>query len=495
MKPKILFLYPNAVMQNPPPMALAIFAALLRDTAELRLFDTTFYDMEEKTSDQAKENNLQVRPFDFAARGIALKTTDPYADLRALAVEFKPDLVALSATEVTFELGQRLLRSISDLHLPALVGGVFATFAPDYVIGLPEVTMVCVGEGEGVLQDIVRQLAVGGELAAVPNLWYKRADGSIVRNPVRKAASLDALPVPDYSLFDEARLYRPMAGRVWRLLPIETNRGCPYSCTFCNSPYMTQLYRDQGAGTFFRKKSVARIAAELENAVTRWGAEYIYFLSDTLLTMTDAEFDEFCHVYGKYKLPFWCQNRPEAITDARTARLKAIGCQRMSIGLEHGNEQFRHEVLHKKTTNDSIRRAFAILAKHGIPVTVNNIIGFPGETRDLIFDTIRLNRELTFDTSNAYAFTPFHGTDLYRLSVARGYLDPQAHLQCMTKGTVLDMPQLSRAEINGLVKTFALYARLPEDHWPRIRAAEADTEEGNRVFAELRRIYIERYFS
>jgi hypothetical protein len=46
----------------------------------------------------------------------------------------------------------------------------------------------------------------------------------------------------------------------------------------------------------------------------------------------------------------------------------------------------------------------------------------------------------------------------------------------------------------GLRKCFVLYVALPKERWPEIRKAEADTTEGNRIFAELKQEYVEQYF-
>ena len=175
--------------------------------------------------------------------------------------------------------------------------------------------------------------------------------------------------------------------------------------------------------------------------------------------------------------------------------LKEIGCHRMSIGVEHGNYEFRKKVLKKDISNDVIIRASKIIADADIPLSINNIIGFPGETRRLIFDTIHLNQQLEFDTTNAYAFAPFHGTHLHEVCVNQGLLSRNRVIRNLTIGAGLDMPQLSKKEIEGLRKTFALYARLPEDYWPKIRIAEGDDEAAQQAFEELRNIYGEKYFS
>ena len=57
----------------------------------------------------------------------------------------------------------------------------------------------------------------------------------------------------------------------------------------------------------------------------------------------------------------------------------------------------------------------------------------------------------------------------------------------------LDMPQLSRQDIQGLRRTFVLYSKLPKEYWPQIERAETFDEEGNKIFTELSDIYQKQY--
>ena len=99
-----------------------------------------------------------------------------------------------------------------------------------------------------------------------------------------------------------------------------------------------------------------------------------------------------------------------------------------------------------------------------------------------------------FDTTNAYAFTPFRGTFLYDYCLKKGYIEPDAIAGCLTKGTIVKMPQLSTEEILGLMKTFSLYAKMPKEYWGKIKIAEKPDEEGSKAFAELSALYKEKYF-
>ena len=493
---KILFVYPNTPLLNPPPVSIGIFSALLKPMGvEVQVFDTTFY-VEKQSSDKAKEENLQVRPFSYDMSKLPISEKSPGEDLRAMIKDYSPDLVATSSLESTWFDTATLLDAAADIleDIPVLAGGIFPTFAPEIVIGHPQVDMVCIGEGEGPIVDLVERIRAGEGYSEIKNLWVKKLNGKIVKNPLRSVVPIENLPIPDYSAFHKARMLRPMAGQIYRTVPVETNRGCPYGCSFCNSPTTSKFYKDAGAGIFFRKKPLTQIQEELRHLITIWEAEYVYFLSDTFLALTNQEFDRFIDIYSEFNLPFWIQSRPETVTEYRAKKLKEVGCHRMSIGLEHGNERFRKTMLKKPYRNSQMIKAAHALAEAGIPLSVNNIIGFPEETRELIFDTIELNRQIPFDTVNAYAFTPFHGTPLHSYCVQKGWRKPEEVVGCLTMDSPLDMPQLTKKEIEGLRRTFALYAKMPKEYWPDIARAEVDDEEGNETFKKLREHYIENYF-
>ena len=201
-------------------------------------------------------------------------------------------------------------------------------------------------------------------------------------------------------------------------------------------------------------------------------------------------------MYSSIGLPFWCQTRIETVNVDRLERLKEVGCARMSFGLEHGNEEFRAEWLKRRMTNELIVDNFGIVNEVGIPFSVNNILGFPHETRELAFDTIRLNREFECSDRNAYAFTPFHGTPLRDECERLGFLqDEDIVRSVVTGGTILDMPQFSRRQVLGLVKTFNMYVRFEEERWPEIEMAEAETPDGIARYEMLTAEFKERFWT
>jgi radical SAM superfamily enzyme YgiQ (UPF0313 family) len=231
--------------------------------------------------------------------------------------------------------------------------------------------------------------------------------------------------------------------------------------------------------------------------IEKYKADYIYFNSESFFSGKGNDLiKDFCREYvNNIGLPFWCQTRIETINDEKIKLLEDMNCDRISIGLEHGNEEFRKKILKKNFTNEQAIAAFKILEKSKIPVTVNNIIGFPDETRDLVFDTIRLNRRIKTDSINAYFFVPYRGTPLRQYCIEKGYIKPDARTDSLMRRSILNMPNFSSDQIKGLVRTFPLYIKMPESYFNDIKVAEQLNEEGDKMLAILREIYFREYFN
>ena len=244
---------------NMLPPAIAMFSAMLkREGHQVQIFDTTYYSLDYGIdSDGSKMERLNIVPFKMEDKGIRLKTSDWKIDLRKQVDDFKPNLLAISSTEDMWELGVRVLKELKDYKIknkiPVIAGGVFSTFAPEICIKEELVDLVCVGEGENSLVDLCKKIEKNEDYSDVTNLWVKKDGKVIKKNSISKPVNINDNPIIDISLFEENRLYRPMAGRIYKMMPIETIRGCPFTCRFCNSPDQMQLYKGLGLN-FYRKK-------------------------------------------------------------------------------------------------------------------------------------------------------------------------------------------------------------------------------------------------
>ncbi|MBM3836644.1 MAG: B12-binding domain-containing radical SAM protein [Verrucomicrobia bacterium] len=494
---KILLVYPNLFGMNMLPPAIGILnSCLLREGHQTALFDTTTYsDWGSLDSDKLKEERLNARPFDDRLLRQNEKHGSPTEDFRWKIREFSPDLLAFSVTEDMYPNALELLRALDKRDRPKVVaGGVFPTFAPELALRKADgmIDYLLTGEGETTLPELCRRLESGREVASIPSICFLKKDGSFHRNPLPVVLDPNDVPLPNYNFFEESRFYRPMQGKVWRMFPVETIRGCPYTCAYCNSPSQIIIHQE-AKQKFFRKTRVQRIKDQLVYLRERYKPDSFYFWADTFLAVTDAEFEEFCDMYSEFKLPFWIQTRPETVTRHKFKRLKEAGILRVAFGVEHGNERFREKVLLRRIDNETIVNNLNILHELGVPFSVNNIMGFPRENRELAFDTIDLNRRIRSDGMNAYSFTPFHGTPLRTMAELLGYVKPGEITRSIMKPTMLRMPHWSKEEIEGLRRCFVIYVKLPKSRWSEVRKAEELTPEGDRVWDELRQEVLENF--
>lgn len=488
---RVLLINCNTMLDTLVTAGIGILAACLKSKdAEVRLFDTTFYRTADKTGDEARAQALQVRKTDFAELGIVPEAGDVVEDFRALVDAYRPDLIGLSCIEVTFPLGLKLLNAVRDTGIPTIAGGVYPTFAPDIVMRHAAVDMVCVGEGELPLMELVDKMRRGEDITAIPNLWVRR-DGKLYKNPVRPGIDMRRLPYQDWEIYDKRRFWKPMGGKISVTGTFEMNRGCPYTCTYCINSGFDQLY---GAlGGYYREQDIGRLIDEMLEKKETYNLAYVYLVAESFLTTNRKRVEEFARRYPEVGLPFWVEARPESISTSKVQILKDVGCEGISVGVESGNDELRRNVLGRNVSNETIIQAFDLLADTGIRVSANNIIGFPTETREMIFETIELDRRIQPHGVMVSFFSPYRGCTLREVCEAEGYIEAEDIAMDYRLGPSMDMPQLRRRELIGLHRAFPLYVKFPKSEWDDIRICEGEGPEAEAVYAEYARRYVEQF--
>ena len=491
---RVLLINCNTMHDTLVTAGIGILSASLKARGiEVELFDTTFYKTAERTGDEARASTLQVKKTDLADLGIVPEEGEVVEDFVRKVETFAPDLIGLSCIEVTYPLGIELLRAVRHTAIPTVVGGPYATFAPEIVIQNPAVDMICVGEGEFALGELCHKMRAGQEVSGIGNLWIKRG-GRIYRNALRPPIDMAQLPYQDWEVYDRRRFWKPMGGKMSVTGTFEMNRGCPYSCTFCINSGFHELYG--GRTPYYREQEIPRLIDEMVEKKERHNLAFVYLVAESFLTTTRKRVEEFGRLYrDRVGLPFWVEARPESVTRAKVALLSEIGCEGISIGVESGNYQLRRNVLDRNVSDATIIRAFELLADSGIRVSANNIVGFPTETRDMIFETIEINRRIETQSVMVSFFSPYKGCTLRQACEREGYIGDEDIAEDYRLGPSMDMPQLSRQELIGLHRTFPLYVKFPKSEWPLIRTCEGEGPEAEALYQDFARQYVEQFMN
>jgi len=491
---RVLLVYPSLFMQTGLPLGISSLAAALKEKGiEVKVFDTVFYQLPGDVDENVERATVHrsFKLFDYRSLGVVKNDSDMFDDFTKTLAEYEPDLIGLSSMECIFERGLKLTRLAKELmDVPVIAGGIFASLAPEVVIEEGSIDMVCIGEGEDALVELCECLRDGNDHSGIKSLWVKK-NGKVMKNALARLRSLDEVVKPDFSVFDPRMFYKPMQGNLFKTIPIEITRGCPYRCTYCAAPSLNRLYKNSGKDGYFREKSMSNLFSEIKESIEKYSPEFFYFASETFLAINNDTFNEFIERYKEIKVPFWIQTRVETVTYERIRKLQDVGLFWLTIGVEHGNEGYRNKYLKRYTKNEKTIEVVKILDKCDQGASLNNIIGLPFETRELIYETIMFNRELFKINdrlkSNVSIFTPYKGCELYDLCVSNKLLDPVPYTN--HTNIIGDLPLksdlLTPEEINGLFRTFNLYVYLPDEYLDRIRSAESFTPEGNKEFESL----------
>jgi anaerobic magnesium-protoporphyrin IX monomethyl ester cyclase len=363
--------------------------------------------------------------------------------LRRDLEEYQPDIVGFHLVYPQFQFVRRILGELKPWKAFVIAGGAHPTVQPEECLrDLPELDAICLGEGEYPLLELAEALRDGRPVDAIRNFWVRRVDGTIARNPLRPfIQDLDSLPFMDREICD----YQAIIDSDFKTATFQFGRGCPFDCTYCSN----HIIRSSQQGAYVRFRSVDGCLEEIRRVVTRYDVKTLYLNDDTFM-VKKSWFEEFCDKYPKqFTLPILVNARPEQINEDVCRRLVASRCQRVTMGVEHGNENYRAEVLRRHMTNESILKAFALCKEHGFKTKAHLLVGLPHETPKLHEDTVKITVDIMPDSFNLHVFEPYPGTRLADIAYQENLIDPKRAEAAFVgqTDTVLNMPYFTRRQI------------------------------------------------
>ena len=324
---------------------------------------------------------------------------------------FKPDVVGITCFTVQLVDVHNTIALCKQAGVPRIVlGGPHINDFPRESVGLPHVDAVVKGEGQQPLLTLLDVWERGEEAKGIPGVIAHK-DDPIPDEDVYFSNDLDVYPITDLTLVDYQRYYDVM-GNGGVFTTMVTSRGCPYRCTFCNTP----RHR-------YRVMSPERVCDELQTCVDL-GIREIYFVDDTF-NITNRRVHELCDEILRRGLDIsWTVRfRVKGVDRPLLEKMKAAGCERIQLGVEQGTEEGLLR-LKKDVTSQEIEQAFRLCREVGINTVAYFMIGTPVErTRQDVMDTIEYSIKLKPDFVMYNILTPFPGTTLYDEGLRDGVLN------------------------------------------------------------------------
>jgi anaerobic magnesium-protoporphyrin IX monomethyl ester cyclase len=378
----------------------------------------------------------------------------------------QPALVGLSFLSTTsYPYAKMLAREIraTNQKVKLAFGGVFASLnAPLVKLQCPEVDFVCRGDGEQLLLDLLANFDNPQDVASLT--WMK--NGQVIQNPNRAMErQLDQWPFPDreslqLDYVESMPLDVPVVLSMRRFTTMQTSRGCPWPCIFCDIPIF-----NEGK---WRARSPQHVVAELKY-LEGLGYESVGFVDDHFL-LQPKRIEAICNGIMEEKLSIrWgIEGRVDSVAQHLFPAMAKANCGAMMFGIESGSQKILDR-LKKEQTLDQVTTAVKNAKKAGVEIVHGFFtVGNPDETIEDMEATFDFASRLPLDTFGFNRLCVYRGTPLWQEYVKRGLVNETTDWYKYFKCSEIDPTCLSGETINRVrqdgIKKLFVYKLI---HYPR----------------------------
>ena len=307
-------------------------------------------------------------------------------------------------------------------NIPIVFGGAHSTMMPEYTLNHSAIDAVVLSEGEIAAVQYTKALNGEYNFEDIDGFAYRK-NGEIIINPKTTfIKDLDTVPFPRRDLLPMENYFiaREPHGSASELkwTTIIGSRGCPYACTFCNTP---SIWKRR-----WRIRSPQNVVDEIKTLIAEYDMQELHF-EDENLCQNRKWVIEFCDLMIKENIKIKWQPsngiRAESVTDETIAKMKASGCTHVTIAAESGSPEVLEKIINKNLDLKAVIEAVRIIHKYRLKSAVYFMLGLPGEKKRDVLMSIKLAGKLARMGASEVTFSifsPLPGSELTEKLVKDG---------------------------------------------------------------------------
>ena len=322
-------------------------------------------------------------------------------------IDAKPDIIGFTVFTDNYEWACDVARKVKRKlpNTPIIFGGVYPTTCPEVILKNDFVDMVCVGEGEEAIPELLDSMEKGKIDYTIKNLWFKK-EGKIIKNDQRPLVDLNNLPYYDKTLFEK---YVPIK----RVYLTVTSKGCLFGCSFCSQNFLRKFNKRAD----LRRRSVDNVIKELKLMKKKYDYKEVDF-KDNIFSIDKKWTLEFLKRYKEeIGIPYRALGHVLCMDDDIARALKESGCYRLQFGIQSLNEETRRKHLLRYETNEQIEKALKSCDKVGLTYSCDHMFGLPGEKEEDQIKATKFYKKLKGCTRVTCFWTTFFPkTDLVEIA-------------------------------------------------------------------------------
>lgn len=336
-------------------------------------------------------------------------------DIKEIFTTERPDVVFFSTSTCTLYKDLLVARAAKEVD-----ASIVTVAIGTHVMALPEDTfkeseyldvIVYSSEWEQASLNIVRHIS---NLKDARGIFFRKNDGVIVKTDLQPPLqNLDELGFPSHDKLRKDLYGDPTAKRIPKTM-VMSQKACINNCSFCCQPAFF------GAPAL-RQRSIEHFLSELK-WVQQLGFREVMF-NDATLT---ADMERAAALFeGMLKnnidLTWNCSTRAERVNPDLLKLMKRAGCHTIALGMESVDKTVLRNI-RKNIEPEQIRESVSMIRKQGIDTILFCVVGFPGETKESIENTISFLKTLNTTFITLGIAVPVPGTDFYRYIEENNYL-------------------------------------------------------------------------
>jgi len=319
----------------------------------------------------------------------------------------------------------RIIKSVSPETIIVVGGPHPSTSEPNEVmIDFPDCDFVFRGEAEIGLPLLIKYVSENGrdiseDLKDIPGLVWRNGDSVCSNLPVL-TSDIDRFGMPLWEIMKPKDYKAPKirgGSRDGYSAPIIVTRGCSSRCTYCAAYKIN--------GKMIRARDPKAVIEEIALLYDKYHVKNI-FIMDTRFTHNSEVVTGICEGIIDNNIAIaWDCVAYESLTSLSESLLKLMkksGCKLINAGIEAGTDTIRKRIKKQGTTKEIFEKV-KMIKDAEIGVNAFFMIGFPGETRKDMEETVDFAFSLPADFLHFEIVCPHPGTELLEYLKAKYKVD------------------------------------------------------------------------
>ncbi len=350
-----------------------------------------------------RQHGHEAEILDLILRGTTTEEVDEHIRRRSLKIAG----IGCMTCELpdAIEEARRLKQQHPGIRV--VFGGAHASGDPGECLASGVVDYVIAGEGEIALVRLLDELEAGRTPEGIPGIWSITA-GQVQESVPSEVPDIEELPPPAFDLLDmdayfelDSPWHFPKSPKAVQFI---SSRGCPYRCSYCHTIH----------GKKYRGLSPTRVVDQMEELVRLHGVGEFMMVDDIFNFDLDRA-KEICRQIIDRRLDIHMQFpngvRGDRFDEELVALMKEAGTHYMAIAIETVSEKYQRLIRKNLKIQPSLE-TIHWARKYKIEVCGFFMIGFPGESREEVDQTVDFAVNAPLDTIFISLVSPFKGTVL-----------------------------------------------------------------------------------